>query len=63
MNYSVLLVLGTYLIAGIYYWVYKKRDYQGPKSNLTDAEYEELVIEGVENNHIDSIMEDAKASM
>lgn len=62
MNYSVVLVMGAYIIAGIYYMVYKKRDYKGPKSNLTDAEYEELVIDGIENN-IDTIVEEAKASM
>ncbi|GAV55425.1 hypothetical protein ZYGR_0AV00560 [Zygosaccharomyces rouxii] len=43
MNYACVIGPGTWLLSLIYYWVYKKKEYHGPKSNLDDEEYAEAV--------------------
>jgi amino acid transporter len=50
MNYSIVLNGGTWIIAFIYFYVYKRRVYNGPKSNLGDPEEEEVVeiLDGLE---------------
>lgn len=43
MNYACVIGPGTWLLSLIYYWVYKKKEYHGPKSNLDDEEYADAV--------------------
>lgn len=43
MNYSCVIGPGTWVLSLIYYLVYKKKDYHGPVSNLTDEEFAEEV--------------------
>lgn len=43
MNYACVIGPGTWLLSLIYYWVYKKKEYKGPRSNLSDDEYAEAV--------------------
>lgn len=52
MNYSCVIGPGTWLLSLIYYLVYKKKDYHGPVSNLTDEEF----AEAVGSNVIDEIL-------
>lgn len=47
MNYSVVFIGAVWFLATIYYFIYKHKFYKGPKSNLTDEEYEENVGQDV----------------
>ncbi|QEU61156.1 hypothetical protein KDRO_E00270 [Kluyveromyces lactis] len=47
MNYSVVFIGAVWVLSTIYYLVYKYKFYSGPKSNLTDEEYEEKVGQDV----------------
>ncbi|CUS24748.1 LAQU0S19e00738g1_1 [Lachancea quebecensis] len=52
MNYAVVIGPGFWVLSLIYYFVWQRRFYEGPKSNLTDEEFQEYVGEDV----IDAIM-------
>ena len=43
MNYACVIGPGIWILAWVYYMVYKKKYYHGPKSNLTDEEYVDAV--------------------
>ncbi|CDO95218.1 unnamed protein product [Kluyveromyces dobzhanskii CBS 2104] len=47
MNYSVVFIGAVWLLSSIYYLVYKHKIYTGPKSNLTDQEFESKVGQDV----------------
>lgn len=52
MNYACVIGPGIWILAGIYYKVYKKKYYHGPATNLSDDDYTEAVGADV----IDTIM-------
>ncbi|SCU89549.1 LAFA_0E18976g1_1 [Lachancea sp. 'fantastica'] len=52
MNYTVVIGPGFWAISLIYYFLWQRKFYKGPKSNLTDEEFRECVGEDV----IDAIM-------
>lgn len=56
MNYTCLFVGFVWFGSLVYYWVYKHKQYHGPKSNLTDEEFEENVGQEV----IDAILSHQK---
>ncbi|SCU83365.1 LAMI_0C02938g1_1 [Lachancea mirantina] len=47
MNYTVVIGPGFWVLSLCYYFVWQRKFYQGPKSNLTDEEYEQYVGEDV----------------
>ncbi|KAL2709704.1 GABA-specific permease [Kluyveromyces marxianus] len=47
MNYSVVFIGAVWSLSAVYFLVYKYKFYSGPKSNLTDEEYEEKVGQDV----------------
>ncbi|SCU94118.1 LANO_0E05754g1_1 [Lachancea nothofagi CBS 11611] len=52
MNYTVVIGPGFWVVSLIYYFLWQRKFYKGPKSNLTDEEFQEFVGEDV----IDAIM-------
>ena len=51
MNYTVVINVGVWLLALIYYFVWGYRFYTGPKSNL-----EEDFVEGVSTGNVDEVL-------
>ncbi|CCD23975.1 Uga4p NDAI_0C03150 [Naumovozyma dairenensis CBS 421] len=43
MNYACVIGPGIWFLAWIYYLLYKKKYYHGPKTNLSDEEYSDMV--------------------
>jgi len=52
MNYAVVVNCGIWILSIIYYLVYKRKTYTGPKSNITDEEY----LDAVHQDNIDDIV-------
>jgi amino acid transporter len=61
MNYSVVINCGIWVLAIVYFYAYKRRDYSGPKSNLDEKEYSDAVNLSVNlsssSDNIDSVSE------
>lgn len=60
MNYAVVINCGVWILGALYYLVYKKKYYIGPKSNLTEEEYLEAT-ELRSEDKIDDVLNDDKA--
>ena len=52
MNYSCVFVGAVWFCSIAYYYAWKHKEFHGPKSNLTDSEYQEKVGQDV----IDAIL-------
>lgn len=50
MNYTIVLNGGVWILAFLYFYVYKRHIYSGPKSNLTDEDEMEVIeiLEGLD---------------
>lgn len=47
MNYACIIGPGVWFLSWVYYMVYKKKYYRGPKTNLSDEQYEDEVGQNV----------------
>ena len=47
MNYACVIGPGIWFLSWVYYMVYKKKYYHGPKTNLSDEQYEDEVGQDV----------------
>ncbi|KAH3666397.1 hypothetical protein WICMUC_005665 [Wickerhamomyces mucosus] len=57
MNYAVVLNGSVWILSIFYFYIYKRKTYNGPKSNLTDEEYIEAVsFQGDDQIHLDSFL-------
>lgn len=58
MNYTVVIGPGFWVLSLIYYFVWQRKYYEGPKSNLTDDEFQKYVgddvIDAIISSNIDS---------
>ncbi|KAM3165098.1 GABA-specific permease [Lachancea thermotolerans] len=57
MNYTVVICGGVWIGSMIYFFVYKKKAFNGPKSNLSDDEY----VDAVGQDVIDQILSHQKS--
>jgi amino acid transporter len=59
MNYAVVINFGIWILSIVYFYVYKKKEYSGPKSNLDEEEYLDAVNLSTSSDNIDAVLEKA----
>ena len=63
MNYAAVINCGIWILAVVYYLVYKRKYYTGPKSNLDEEVYLDAIngAEGSSEDQIDTVLSSSKA--